>query len=58
VDGSKGLRAGLALVWPHVPLQGCWTRELRNIADKVPKEEGSCVREAAAMYQAVSRQAA
>jgi transposase-like protein len=58
VDGSKGLRAALALVWPHVPLQGCWAHKLRNIADKVPKKEGSSVREAAAMYQAASRQAA
>ncbi len=58
VDGSKGLRAALALVWPHVPLQRCWAHKLRNIADKVPKKEGSCVREAAAMYQAPSRHTA
>jgi len=58
VDGSKGLRAALALVWPQVPLQRCWAHKLRNIADKVRKKEASCVREAAALYQAPSRHAA
>jgi putative transposase len=54
-DGSSGLKAALALVFPHVPPQRCWAHKLRNIADKVPKKEGSCVREAAAIYQAGSR---
>ena len=45
----------LALVFPHVPQQRCWAHKLRNIADKVPKKEGSCVREAAAIYQATGR---
>ena len=57
-DGSSGLRAALALVWPQVPRQRCWAHKLRNIADKVPKKEGSCVREAAAIYQADSRRTA
>jgi putative transposase len=54
-DGSTGLKAALALVYPQVPQQRCWAHKLRNIADKVPKKEGSCVREAAAIYQAASR---
>jgi len=54
-DGSSGLRAALGLVWPKAQLQRCWAHKLRNIADKVPHKEGSCVREAAAMYQASSR---
>ena len=54
-DGSSGLRAALGLVWPQVPLQRCWAHKLRNIGDKVPRKEGSCVREAAAMYRAASR---
>ena len=54
-DGSTGLRAALALVSPQVPPQRCWAHKLRNIADKVPKKEGSCVREAAAIYHAASR---
>lgn len=57
-DGSSGLRAALGLVWPQVPLQRCWAHKLRNIADKVPKKEGSCVREAAAMDRAASRREA
>ena len=52
------MRAALGLVWPQVPLQRCWAHKLRNIADKVPEKEGSCVREAAAMYQASSRREA
>ncbi len=54
-DGSAGLRAALGLVYPGVPMQLCWAHKLRNIADKVAKAEGSCVREAAAIYQASSR---
>ena len=57
-DGSVGLQAALALVWPQVPRQRCWAHKLRNIADKVPKKAGSCVGEAAAMYQAPSRREA
>jgi transposase-like protein len=36
----------------------CWAHKLRNLADKVPKKEGSCVREAAAIYQAANRRQA
>jgi transposase-like protein len=57
-DGSTGLQAALALVFPHVPPQRCGAHKLRNIADKVPKKEVACVREAAAIYQAESRRAA
>lgn len=57
-DGSTGLAAALALVYPGVPQQRCWAHKLRNLADKVPKKEGSCVREAAAIYQASSRRQA
>jgi len=57
-DGSTGLKAALQLVYPQVPQQRCWAHKLRNIADKVPKKEGSCVREAAAIYQAAHRREA
>ena len=33
-DGSTGLKAALALVYPQVPQQRCWAHKLRNIADK------------------------
>ena len=48
-DGSRGLKAALALLYPHVPPQPCWAPQLRNIADKLPKKEGSCLQEAAAI---------
>jgi putative transposase len=54
-DGSTGVKAALQLVYPRVPQQRCWAHKLRNLADKVPKKEGSCVREAAAIYQAAHR---
>ncbi len=54
-DGSTGLRAALALVYPQARMQLCWAHKLRNIADKVPKKEGSCVREASGIYLASSR---
>ena len=57
-DRSSGLQAALGLVWPQVPRQRCWAHKLRNIADKVPRQQDSCVREAAAMYQASSRRQA
>jgi putative transposase len=51
-DGGKGLRAALPLVYPRIPLQLCWAHKMRNIADKVRRQEGSCVAEAAAIYRA------
>ncbi len=52
------LEEALALVWPGVLPQRCWAHKLRNIADKVPKKQGWCVREAAAIYQAAGRRQA
>src|SRR2546429_622007 len=57
-DGGRGLQAALPLVFPSVPVQRCWAHKLRNIADKVPRKEGSCVAEAAAIYRAASRREA
>jgi transposase-like protein len=54
-DGGKGLQTALPLVFPYVPVQRCWAHKLRNIADKVRHEEGSCVAEAAAIYCANSK---
>lgn len=54
-DGGKGLQAALPLVFPCIPVQLCWAHKLRNIADKVPKKEGSCVAEAASIYRAGSK---
>lgn len=54
-DGSTGLAAAVGLVYPQARVQRCWAHKLRNIADKVPKKEGSCVAQAAAIYRAPSR---
>ena len=54
-DGGKGLRAALPLVYPRIPLQLCWAHKMRNIADKVRRQEGSCVAEAAAIYRAENK---
>ena len=54
-DGGKGLQAALPLVFPSVPVQRCWAHKLRNIADKVRRQEGSRVAQASAIYRAGSR---
>lgn len=51
-DGGTGLRAALPVVYPRIPLQLCWAHKMRNIANKVSRQEGSCVAEAAAIYRA------
>ena len=57
-DGSTGLAAAVGLVYPQARVQRCWAHKLRNIADKVPKKEGSCVAQAAAIYRAADRRQA
>ena len=54
-DGSTGLHAAVSLVYPQARVQRCWAHKLRNLADKVPKKEGSCVAQAAAIYRARNR---
>src|SRR5258708_23308428 len=54
-DGGKGLPAPLPLIFPNVPGQRCWAHKLRNIADKISRQEGSCVAAASAMYRASSK---
>lgn len=57
-DGSTGLQAAVSLVYPQARVQRCWAHKLRNLADKVPKKEGSCVAQAAAIYRAPNRRQA
>jgi putative transposase len=54
-DGSTGLGAALPLAFPCVPVQLCWAHKMRNIADKVPRKEGSCVAAASAIYRAKNK---
>jgi putative transposase len=55
IDGGKGLRAALPLVFAAIPVQRCWAHKLRNIAEKVRRREGSCVAQAAAIYRAANK---
>lgn len=54
-DGGKGLQGALHLFFPCIRVQLCWAHKLRNIADKVRRDEGSCVAQAAAIYRAGSK---
>ncbi|HUK51734.1 MAG TPA: IS256 family transposase [Candidatus Binatia bacterium] len=54
-DGSTGLAAALPLAFPSVPVQLCWAHKMRNLADKVPQKDGSCVAEASAIYRAKNK---
>lgn len=36
IDGGKGLRAALDMVYPHVKRQRCWVHKLRNVAHRLP----------------------
>ena len=55
IDGGKGLRAALPLVYPTVPVQRCWAHKMRNLAGRVRRKQQSCVRDAAAIYRASSK---
>src|SRR2546425_11082490 len=57
-DGSTGLHAAVSLVYPQARVQRCWAHKLRNIAEKVPQKESSCVAQAAAIYRALNRRQA
>ena len=54
-DGGKGLGAALPLAFAGIPVQLCWAHKMRNIADKVPRKEGSCVAEASSIYRAKNK---
>ena len=45
--GARGWRAALGLVWPQVLIERGGAHKLRNIAAKVAKKAGACLREAA-----------
>jgi transposase-like protein len=58
-DGSAGLIAAIASVWPHVPRQRCWVHKLRNVAPKLKRcNQKSCLDEAKQIYLAANRKQA
>ncbi len=59
IDGSKGLRSALRLVYPLVPVQRCWAHKGRNVANYLPKRhQKDCTGEIVAIYDAKNKQAA
>ena len=56
IDGSKGLRNALRLVYPRVLVQSCWAHKLRNISNYLKKAyQDDCVAQARRIYQAKSK---
>jgi transposase-like protein len=55
IDGNKGLRNAIELVYPGVDKQRCWAHKLRNVANKIPKElQKLCINGARDIYGAES----
>lgn len=56
IDGSKGLRAALRLVYPLVSVQHCWAHKGRNVANYLPrKRQKECTSELKSIYDAKDR---
>jgi putative transposase len=59
IDGAKGLRSALRLVYPLVPVQRCWAHKGRNVSNYLPKRyQKDCTDELVTIYDAKNRQAA
>jgi len=60
IDGGKGLRLALDMVYPQLKRQRCWAHKLRNVATYVPRRhQTACLKEAKGIYLAANyRQAA
>ena len=59
IDGAKGLRSALRLVYPLVSVQRCWAHKGRNVANYLPKRhQKECTGELKTIYDAKNRQAA
>lgn len=37
IDGNKGLRKALDLIYPQAKVQRCWAHKLRNVSNKLPR---------------------
>lgn len=59
IDGSKGLRAAIRLVYPLVPVQRCWAHKGRNVANYLPrKRQKECTSGLKGIYDAKDRHSA
>lgn len=58
-DGCPGLHRALDTVYPYVSRQRCWAHKLRNVANKLKRQDQrECTREAARIYQAETKREA
>ena len=56
MDGNKGLRQAVDLIYPTALPQRCWAHKLRNVANRVPRKLGkACISEARAIYNSENR---
>jgi len=56
IDGSKGLRSALRLVYPRVAVQRCWAHKGRNVSNYLPKRyQKECTDELITIYDAKDR---
>lgn len=55
IDGNKGLRNAIDLIYPNALPQRCWAHKLRNVANKLPRNfQDTCISEAREIYNAES----
>jgi transposase-like protein len=55
IDGGKGLRLALDMVYPQLKRQRCWAHKLRNVATYVPRRDQTvCLKEAKGIYLAAN----
>jgi putative transposase len=59
IDGCKGLRNALGMIYPYIPIQRCWAHKLRNIANYLKrKDQEKCMAGAKLIYLADNRRQA
>ncbi|MEW6686647.1 MAG: IS256 family transposase [Candidatus Edwardsbacteria bacterium] len=55
IDGNKGLRNAIDLIYPNALPQRCWAHKLRNVANKLPRKlQSVCISQARDIYNAES----
>lgn len=56
IDGGKGLKAALDMIYPHVKRQRCWVHKLRNVAQKLRvRYRPECLKGACKIYLAANK---
>ena len=53
IDGGKGLRAAVDMVYPHIGIQRCWVHKLRNVSLRLrARYREACLAQAKKIYAA------